>query len=196
MAPSRHTLRFKGVTLGQLTASEIAERLRAGEISLAHVVEQGGRWMTVRQFLREAEQPALVAPPVGLLGRLAGRTTTPGDQPPPPPGSPAAADPFESRVRAGYLWCGLTFLLPVLVGLPTWGLCSLAGLKAVTLATLWCLAAVGSAGYAAWRAHLCARTLREQGLREVGESMRNLGFALGGLSALFWCVVALKWTAT
>lgn len=200
MAATRYPVRFKGVTLGQLTGQEIADRLRAGELSLAHVIELRGRWMTLRQFLRETEPAQAAAsapPPGGLLGRLTGRTPPPpgADQPPPLPGAIApAGDPFDSQVREGYLWCGLTFLLPALAGMPVWGLCHLAGLKPVTAAVLWSLSAVAGAGYATWRALNCVRRLRDNGLEDVGGSMRSLAIGLSALSSLFWILVAFKWT--
>lgn len=201
MAATRYPVRYKGVSLGQLTGQEITERLRTGELSLAHVIELRGRWMTLRQFLRETEPTqtaATTAPTGGLLGRLTGRTPPPppgADQPPPPPGSAVTgADPFDSQVREGYLWCGLTFLLPALVGLPAWGLCHLAGLKPVTTAVLWSLSGVAGAAYATWRALACVRRLHDNGLEDVGGSMRSLAFGLSALSCLFWIVVAFKWT--
>lgn len=201
MAAIRYPIRFKGMSLGQLTGQEITERLRAGEISLAHVIEQRGRWMTLRQFLRESEPtPAATAaaPAAGLLGRLTGRTPPPppgADQPPPPPGGATpVADPFDSQVREGYLWCGLTFLLPAVVGMPVWGICHWAGLKPFTMAVLWSLAALAGAGYATWRALDNVRRLHENGLEDVGGSMRHLALGLSALSGLFWIVVAFMWT--
>lgn len=200
MSMIRHNVRFKGVILGEFTAAEIAERVRAGELNLAHVVRRRDRWVTLRQFLQESEVAATTEAPSAagsLLSRLTGRMPPPppgGEAPPPPPGASSSGDPLESRVREGYLWCGLTFLMPAVIGLPIWGLCQLAGLKSTTLGILWSLFALGGAGYAAWRAHLCAQELRDHGLEDVGQSMRNLALGLAALSSLFWVLVALKWT--
>lgn len=195
MAAPTHTVRFKGVTLGNLTAAEIVERLRAGELSLSHAVQHQGRWMTIRQFL-QAQSPATPATPEsGFLGRLTGRSATGDDAAlmPPPPGANPVGDAIEGRVREGYLWCGLTFLLPVLLGLPVWTLGKLLDIRPYPINTLLVVAAIGGSGYAAWRAHRCARHLQSEGLDEVGDSMRQLALALAAAAACFWVAVALLW---
>lgn len=198
MATAPHKVRFKGVVVGQLTAAEIAERLRAGEISLTHAVEHRGRWLTIRQFLRENE-PAVTPPPpgagAGLFGRLtrrSGETELP--TPPPPPGaSSVVGDAIERRVREGYLWCGLTFLLPVALGLPIWLLCSHLNAPTTSLNACLVVGILLGDGYAAWRAHRSAEGLVQEGLEDVGRSLRQLSMALAGASACFWITVTLLW---
>lgn len=199
MAASSHKVRFKGVIVGQLTAAEIAERLRAGEISLSHAVEHRGRWMTVRQFLGEGA-PAVAPPPPGAGGGLFGRLTqrageTGSAMPPPPPGSSVVGDAIERRVREGYLWCGLTFLLPVALGLPVWLLCSQWDVRSIQLSTYLILAILVGDGYAAWRAHRSAEGLQDEGLEDVGRSLRQLSVALAVAAACFWITVTLLWLA-
>lgn len=197
MAAASHKVRFKGVVVGQLTAAEIAERLRAGEMSLTHAVEHRGRWLTVRQFLREAE-PALAPPPPGASDSLFGRLTrrishAEHPAPPPPPGASLVGDAIERRVREGYLWCGLTFLLPIALGLPIWLLCSQWGARATQVSTYLILAILIGDGYAAWRAHRSAEGLEREGLEDVGRSLRQLSMALAAASACFWITVTLLW---
>lgn len=196
MATARHAVRFKGATLGSFTASEIADRLRSGELSLTHAVEHRGQWMTVRQFLRES-QPGASAPSAlpGLLGRLTGKPGHGADQPPPPPGAEPADAPIESRVRLGYLWCGLTFVMPLLLGLPTWAIVSLLTERTAALKSSLAIAAIAGAGHAAWRANRAATELVEEGLEDVGRSMRQLAIGLAAASAVFWLTIALfLWT--
>lgn len=192
MATARHAVRFKGVTLGSFTAGEIAERLRAGELSLTHAVEHRGQWMTVRQFLREGQPSAAGSSALpSLLGRLTGKPGQGGDQPPPPPGAEPPAAPIESRVRLGYLWCGLTFVMPILLGLPTWGLVRLFTERTAALKSSLAIAVIAGAGHAAWRAHRGATELMEEGLEDVGRSMRQLAIGLAAASAVFWITIAL-----
>lgn len=197
MAATRHNVRFKGVTLGAFTAAEVADKLRTGEISLSHAVERGGQWMTVRQFLQQAHAPAggSTASP-GLLERLTGKGAPPppgGDHPPPPPGANPVADAIESRVRTGYLWCGLTFVLPLLAGLPTWSVTSWLTDRSAAQKAALTLAALAGAAYAAWRARSCAQDLVEEGLDDVGHSMQQLAVALAVASSIFWIAITCLW---
>lgn len=197
MATAPHKVRFKGVVVGQLTAAEIAERLRAGEISLTHAVEHRGRWLTIHQFLRENE-PTVTPPPPGagggLLGRLTGKNAGTDPSMPPPPGAPSVVgDAIERRVREGYLWCGLTFLLPVALGLPIWLLCSHLNAPTTSLNACLIVGILLGDGYAAWRAHQSAEGLVQEGLEDVGRSLRQLSVALAGASACFWITVTLLW---
>lgn len=197
MAPVLHKVRFKGVTLGSFTTAEIVERLRGGELSLAHAVEHRGRWMTLRLFLRETTQTA----PAPTGGSLVGRHATkhppipPGDAPPPPPGADTVAESIESRVREGYLWCGLTFVLPLVVGFPLWTVGKfLTGgsdplLRPLQISIALTLAAMAAAGYAAWRAHRNSLALDTEGLDDVGRSMRQLALGLCVASSGFWVLV-------
>lgn len=197
MASARHSVRFKGVTLGAFTVAEIADKLRAGELSLSHAVERSGHWVTVRQLLQQT-QAATAAPGASpsLLDRLAGKaSTSSGDTPPPPPGSNPVAESIESRVRAGYLWCGLTFVLPLAIGLPAGALTAWLSDRSVALRSTLTLAALAGSAYAAWRAHRGAMDLVEEGLDDIGRSMQQLGVALAAASALFWIAVTWLWVA-
>lgn len=197
MAAASHRVRFKGVVVGQLTAAEIAEHLRAGKISLTHAVEHRGRWLTIRQFLRENELALTPPPPgagAGLLGRLTGKNAgTEPPMPPPPGAASVVGDAIERRVREGYLWCGLTFLLPVALGLPVWLLCSHLNTPTTSLNACLIVGILLGDGYAAWRAHRSAEGLVQEGLEDVGRSLRQLSMALAGASACFWITVTLLW---
>lgn len=203
MAAPLHKVRFKGVSLGNFTTAEIAERLRNGEFSLTHAIEHRGRWLTLRQYLRESNQPAVAPPSGGLLGRLSAKhpPPPPGDAPPPPPGANAVAESIESRVREGYLWCGLTFVLPLFVGLPIWGLgkaltnSSQTILRTLQVNILLTLVAIAAAAYAAWRAQRNSQALDDEGLDDVGRSMRQLALGLSLASAAFWTMVIWLWLA-
>jgi hypothetical protein len=190
MALLSHRLRFKGVILGNFTATEITEKLRANEISLIHAVEQRGRWITVRQFQQDNTE-GLYTPPnqSGLLGRLAGKSqppSIPNGTPPPPPGSSLVADSIESRVRQGYLWSGLSFLLPMVIGLPLWLLKDVLNIPTTAFKILLVIGTLLGTAYSAWRTIQSAHSLQGEGLEDVGRSMQQLGIALAGASTCFW----------
>lgn len=197
MAPVVHKVRFKGVTLGTFTAAEIAERLRSGELSLTHAVEHRGRWLTLRLFLRETTQVVPPAPAGGLLGRHSAKhpPIATGEVPPPPPGADTVAESIETQVREGYLWCGLTFVLPLVLGLPLWLLGNFMTegpdplLRPLQISIALSLVAIAASVYAGWRAQRNSLALDAEGLDDVGRSMRQLALGLGVASSCFWVVV-------
>ncbi len=203
MAPVLHKVRFKGVTLGSFTSVEIAERLRSGELSLSHVVEHRGRWLTLRLFLRETSQIVTPTTGGGALGRqsLKQPPIPPGDTPPPPPGADTVAESIESRVREGYLWCGLTFVLPLVLGFPVWALGKFLtegpdpALRPLQITIALTLSAIAASGYAGWRAYRNSMALDAEGLDDVGQSMRQLALGLCLASSGFWVLVVWLWLA-
>ena len=181
MADDLLRLRFKGQTLGPLPRGEVMARLASGELSLAHCVEQGGRWVTLRAHLRERGEGAAPA-----HGPAAG-------MPPPPPGA-AADHSLERLTQRAYLWCGLTFGLPFLTVGTLWLGYRLArggfpdGSLFATLLLL--LLAVAGAVGARLMARRQADQLEAEGLGDVARSARQLADGLSLASALLWTVVA------
>ncbi len=181
MADDLLRLRFKGQLSGPHSRSEILGRLDAGEISLAHCVEHGGRWVTLRAYLRDRSEGA-----PALLGMAAG-------MPPPPPG--AAADHSLDRLtQRAYLWCGLTFGLPCLTVGALWlgyrlvrGGFPQGSLFAIFLLLL---LAVAGAVLSRHRARAAADQLENEGLGDVARSARQLADGLSLASALLWTIVA------
>ena len=102
-------------------------------------------------------------------------------------------DAIESRVREGYLWCGLTFVIPPLLGLPIWAIGRWIEARNFGMGLLLCASAIAGAGYAAWRTHQTSKALRTEGLDDLGRAMQRLGFALAAASAIFWITVDLLW---
>ena len=185
MADDLLRLRFKGQVLGPLPRGEVMARLASGELSLAHCVDQGGRWVTLRAYLRERGD--IGAPMSGL----------PAGMPPPPPG--AAADLSLDRLtQRAYLWCGLTFGLPFLTVGTLWLGYRLVrggfpqGSLFATLALL--LLAVAGAVGARLMARRQADQLEAEGLGDVARSARQLADGLSLASALLWTVVAATLT--
>lgn len=181
MAEEMLRLRFKGQTLGPLPRGEVMARLAAGELSLAHCVEQGGRWVTLRAHLRERGDAG--APMPGL----------PAGMPPPPPAGIADLS-LDRLTQRAYLWCGLTFGLPFLTVGALWLGYRLArggfpeGSLFATLLLL--LLAVAAAVGARLMARRQADQLEAEGLGDVARSARQLADGLSLASALLWTVVA------
>ena len=181
MADELLRLRFKGQVSDPRPRSEILARLAAGEVSLAHCVEQGGRWITLRAYLRERAESGAQTP--GL----------PAGMPPPPPG--AAADRTLDRLtQRAYLWCGLTFGLPFMTVGALWlgfrltkGAFPQGSLFALLLLLI---LAVAGAALSRFQARRAADQLDAEGLGDVARSARQLADGLGLASALLWVIVA------
>lgn len=181
MADEMLRLRFKGQTLGPLPRGEVMARLATGEFSLAHCVDHGGRWVTLRSYLRERGESG--APTPGL----------PAGMPPPPPGGVADLS-LDRLTQRAYLWCGLTFGLPCLTVGALWLGYRLArggfpqGSPFATLLLL--LLAVAGAVGARLMARRQADQLEAEGLGDVARSARQLADGLSLASALLWTIVA------
>lgn len=182
--PERHLLRHQGVSVGPLSRAEMLEQLQSGRLSLAHLVDVRGKWVTLRQHLRDG---ASVAESTGARRASAGpasRATDP-EIPPPPPG-PGALSPLESTIRSGYLWCGLTFGLPFVVLVGPWFARGKMGMGPALEALLLSAAALACTGYAFARAWAVSRQVESDGLEDVARSLRSLAAGLSAASALFW----------
>lgn len=193
MAPTNaFRLRWKGAVTGPFPLARVVELLRAGEISLLHNIEVDGRWMTLRDYLRVGVLPHTSAPAAEAAA---------GDAPPPAPGfvpaDPAgllpdtarsvAGENLERTVRAGYLWCGSTFLLPPLFALTVYGWhvvapdtppISLFILLTFTT-TLGCFLPVAFV-------RRIGRTLDQEGLAEIRQTQSGLALVLACLGLLLW----------
>ncbi len=181
MADEMLRLRFKGQVTGPHPRAEILARLSAGELSLAHCVEQSGRWVTLRAHLRDRTDPAPTASGPGA------------GMPPPPPGSAADAG-LDRLTQRAYLWCGLTFGLPFLTVGALWLAYRLArgGFPQGSLFAIALLLLLAVAGAAASRAMARreADQLEAEGLGDVARSARQLADGLALASALLWTIVA------
>lgn len=173
-------LRFKGRVTGPHPRAEILSRLSAGEISLAHCVEQSGRWVTLRAYLKDRAEGA---PSASVLPMGA----------PPPPGGSADAG-LDRLTQRAYLWCGLTFGLPFLTVGALWLAyrASRGGFPQGSLFAILLLLLLAVAGAAASRAmaRRAADQLETEGLGDVARSVRQLADGLTLASALLWTIVA------
>ena len=195
MAPTNaFRLRWKGAVTGPFPLARVQELLRAGEISLLHNIEVDGRWMTLRDHLRGPGLARVISPSAEI---------TPGNQPPPPPGFTSddgaviqgdvgrsvAGENLERAVRAGYLWCGSTFLLPPLFALLAYAVYLLDSDRHISPTMLLILLAFTTTP-AALLPILFVRkigvTLEQEGLSDIRQTQGNLSIILGLLSLALW----------
>jgi hypothetical protein len=183
-ANDRHRLRHKGIETEPLARAEILARLREGRLTLAHAIEVGGRWVTLRQHL--AGNAAVAA------ARGQGNPPSPpGEIPPPPPGAGTEPAGLDAVIRSGYIWCGLTFGLPCAVtGLP-WFFRSSLGLEGAAGSFALLVVSLATVGVAHARARAAAARIEGEGLGDIAASLRNLALGLGLASGLLWTLLTL-----
>jgi hypothetical protein len=193
MAPTNaFRLRWKGAVTGPFPLARVQELLRAGEISLLHNIEVDGGWMTLRDYLRGAGLTRVISPSAEAAA---------SDAPPPPPGftphdgagllpdvgRSVAGENLERTVRAGYLWCGSTFLLPPLFALAVygWHVVSPETPPISLFILLTFTTAVGCFLPVAFVRRI-GRTLDQEGLAEIRQTQSGLALALACLGLLLW----------
>jgi hypothetical protein len=192
MAPTNaFRLRWKGAVTGPFPLARIQELLRSGEISLLHNVEVEGGWMTLRDYLRGAGLTRAISPSAEAAQ---------GDQPPPPPGFASGGDAtmgdagrsvagenLERAVRAGYLWCGSTFLLPPLLALSVYAWHMVAPeTPPISLFILLTFTTAVGCFLPVVFVRRIGRTLDQEGLAEIRQTQASLALVLACLGMLLW----------
>ena len=190
--PNAFRLRWKGAVTGPFPLARVQELLRSGEISLLHNIEADGSWMTLRDYLRGTG-----------LSRVIGPTSEPGSgvQPPPPPGFTAgsgdgimpdasrsvAGENLERAVRAGYLWCGSTFLLPPLFALTVYAWHVVApDTPPISLFILLTFTTAVGCFLPVLMVRRIGHTLDQEGLAEIRQTQSGLALVLACLGVLLW----------
>lgn len=188
--PNAFRLRWKGAVTGPFPLARVQELLRAGEISLLHNIEVDGRWMTLREHLRGAGPSRAVAPSAEVA---------PGEQPTPPVfgdddaglrpdvGRSVAGENLERTVRAGYLWCGSTFLLPPLFALAVYAWHVVApDTPPISLFILLTFTTALGCFLPVAFVRRIGRTLDQEGLAEIRQTQSGLALVLACLGLLLW----------
>jgi hypothetical protein len=186
-------LRWKGSVTGPFPLPRINEMLRSGEISLVHSIEIEGGWMTLRDYLRSTSPNR---------ANLTADTLTSGDAPlasapindyasghesSPDTFRNAAGESLERIVREGYLWCGSTFIFPLIFAIPALVFKSFAphtGTNAIVLiltftTTVGCLLPI-------YFVRKVGRLLDQEGLGEIRLAQFNLVALLACFGLILW----------
>jgi hypothetical protein len=147
--------------------------------------------MTLRDHLRGAGLARVISPSAEIA---------PGDQPPPPPGfsnedggllpdagRSVAGENLERAVRAGYLWCGSTFLLPPLFALAVyaWHVVS-PETPPISLFILLTFTTALGCFLPVTFVRRIGRTLDQEGLAEIRQTQASLSLVLACLGLLLW----------
>lgn len=112
---STYRIRWKGHTDGPFSRDEILLRLARGELSVLHRVEIDGRWQPLSALV---ESKSTIATR-DLTTQVADAAPHAYASPPAHAGwTPEPVTATPARIRIGYFFCGLSFLLPVVATLP------------------------------------------------------------------------------
>ncbi len=195
--PTQFRLRWKGSVTGPFPLQRINEMLRAGEISLVHSIEVDSGWMTLREYLRTLGQnrPS-VLPDTGDLGdptvtSASGEDFNGHEENLPNAFRSAAGESLERIVREGYLWCGSTFIFPLIFATP--GLIFInfshpsTNAKVMILTfttTLGCLLPI-------YFVRKVGRLLDQEGLGEIRQAQFNLVALLASVGLILWGLACL-----
>jgi hypothetical protein len=192
--PSPFRLRWKGTISGPFTLGKISEMLRSGEISLIHNIEVDGSWITLRQYFRMIGN-GTAYPITGSSSHSSNSETNI------PQGLPLGASPQKNRltrdqeidhaVRLGYLWCGSTFLLPLLFAaiVPLCNVLMRDKLPDSSAFVLLAFATLAGCGLPLYFVRQIAVTLKREGLAEISQSQEKLCLALATLGVLVYLTV-------
>ena len=110
---STFRLRWKGVISEPLSLGQVSEKLRSGEISLIHNIEVEGSWITIREYFRTI---GLSRSPIVTATQIKSQESDSHSAEPKVTDSNTKNNQpnLEQTVRMGYLWCGSTFIFPLI----------------------------------------------------------------------------------
>jgi len=112
---SSFRLRWKGVISEPLSLGQVSDKLRSGEISLIHNIEVEGSWITIREYFRTI---GLSRSPITTATQIRNQESVTSPPETKPDTHHKNTQPnLEHTVRMGYLWCGSTFIFPLLFSL-------------------------------------------------------------------------------
>lgn len=189
-------LRWKGAVTGPFPLARIQEMLRAGEISLLHSIEVNGHWTTVREHFRAHGLIRTAAAPSSDTSGPTGESvpaSEPGYEEAPLTGDlrrNAAGEALERSVRAGYLWCGSTFLLPPLFALLVVFLTKFVpDIPALSQFVLYAFMTLLGSFLPLRFVSRIGRLLDQEGLQEIRQAQFRLALVLAFLGLFVWTVV-------
>lgn len=190
-------LRWKGTISGPFTLGKISEMLRKGEISLIHNIEVDGSWTTLRHYFRTLGSTQtgystgnLSSPPsaggIGFSNDIPLSPLTSGQK-----NRLTRDQEIDHYVRLGYLWCGSTFLLPLLFAslVPLINLLTEDKLPSSSTMVILIFATLAGCGLPLYFVRQIGVTLKREGLAEISQSQEKLCLALAILGVLIYLTV-------
>jgi hypothetical protein len=187
---STFRLRWKGVISEPLSLGQISEKLRSGEISLIHNIEVEGSWITIREYFRTiglSRSPVVTNTPIKNQESVI--------SPPEPPSFETITNNnhlnLEHTVRMGYLWCGSTFIFPLLFSLivPFLEFLTKSAFPFSSRFVLLSFGTIAGCGLPYLYVRHINLTIQDHGLSDIVKDQQKLYVTLATSSALIWLTV-------
>ena len=184
---STFRLRWKGVISEPLSLGQISEKLRSGEISLIHNIEVEGSWITIREYFRTiglSRSPIATATPIknqeSVISAPEIETNINNTQ-----------SNLEHTVRMGYLWCGSTFIFPLLFSLivPILEFLTKSTFPFSSRFVLLAFGTLAGCGLPYLSVRHINAYIQDHGLSDIVKDQQKLYVTLATASALIWLIV-------
>ena len=187
---STFRLRWKGAISEPLSLGQISDKLRSGEISLIHNIEVEGSWITIREYFRTI---GLSRSPITTASQIKNQES--GNNPPEikasETGNPNNQPNLEHLVRMGYLWCGSTFIFPLLFSLivPILEFLTKATFPFSSRFVLLAFGTLAGCGLPYLSIRHINSYIQDHGLSDIVKDQQKLYVTLATTSALVWLIV-------
>ena len=185
---STFRLRWKGVISKPLSLAQISDKLRSGEISLIHNIEVEGSWITIREYFRTI---GLSRSPITTATQIKNQESVINPPEIKTDNNKNTQLNLEHTVRMGYLWCGSTFIFPVLFSLIV-PLLEFITKSTFPFSSRYVLLAFGTLA-GCGLPYLSVRhinvTIQDHGLSDIVKDQQKLYVTLATASALIWLIV-------
>jgi len=186
---SSFRLRWKGVISEPLSLGQISDKLRSGEISLIHNIEVEGSWITIREYFRTI---GLSRSPITTAAQIRNQESVTS-----PPETKADTHHkntqlnLEHTVRMGYLWCGSTFIFPLLFSLivPILEFLTKSSFPFSSRFVLLAFGTIAGCGLPYLSIRHINLTIQDHGLSDIVKDQQKLYVTLATASALVWLIV-------
>jgi len=186
---SSFRLRWKGVISEPLSLGQISDKLRSGEISLIHNIEVEGSWITIREYFRTI---GLSRSPITTATQIRNQesVTSPPETKPDTHHKNTQLN-LEHTVRMGYLWCGSTFIFPLLFSLivPILEFLTKSSFPFSSRFVLLAFGTIAGCGLPYLSIRHINVTIQDHGLSDIVKDQQKLYVTLATASALVWLIV-------
>jgi len=187
---TKFRLRWKGVISEPISLGQISDKLRSGEISLIHNIEVEGSWITIREYFRTI---GLSRSPITTAAQIKNQES---ESSPPDIKAPETIIKtnqlnLEQTVRMGYLWCGSTFIFPLLFSfiVPILEYISKTSFPFSSRFVLLAFGTVLGCGLPYLSIRHINATIQNYGLSDIVKDQQKLYLTLATASALIWLSV-------
>ena len=187
---STFRLRWKGVISEPMSLGQISEKLRSGEISLIHNIEVEGSWITIREYFRTiglSRSPIVTATQINDQ-----ESTSHSPETITADNNKKSTQPnLEHTVRMGYLWCGSTFIFPLIFSaiVPILEFLTQSTFPFSSRFVILAFGTLAGCGLPYLSVRHINVTIQDHGLSDIVKDQQKLYLTLATASALVWLIV-------